>query len=126
MFEKSMMLVTSSWNSDKTFKMMPISSNCPYVECIFDPKAKVLAVMSNLKKNIFHMIPKLDPNGDPEFRKTPAKDGVPIKQERRSIETFQEYYVEQPSEIVDFIKGFAANADTFDYNSFLTAATEEK
>lgn len=114
-----MMLITSSWNNDKTFKMIPISSSCPYVECIYDPKAKVLAVMSTVKKNLFHMVPKLDANGDPEFRKVPAKDGVPVKQERRTIETFQEYYVEAADEIKTFISGFAINADSFDINSFM-------
>lgn len=125
MLEKSMMLITSSWNNDKTFKMIPVSSNCPYVECIYDPKAKVLAVMSTVKKNLFHMVPKLDPNGDPEFRKVPAKDGVPVKQERRTIETFQEYYVETASEIKDFINGFAINADSFDYNTIMEAVAAE-
>ena len=65
------------------------------------------------------MVPKLDANGDPEFRKVPAKDGVPVKQERRTIETFQEYYVEAADEIKTFISGFAINADSFDINSFM-------
>jgi len=31
--KNSMMLVTSSWGNDKTFKLLPISSECPYNEC---------------------------------------------------------------------------------------------
>ena len=40
----SMMLVKSSWQEDQTFKMIPTSESCPYVECIFDPGSKVFVV----------------------------------------------------------------------------------
>jgi len=71
------------------------------------------------------MMPNLDANGDPEFRKVTAKDGVPVKQERRVIETYQEYYLEEASEITEFIKMFAVNADTFDYAQYLNAEVKE-
>jgi len=121
----NMMLTTSTWKEGKTFKMIPTTGDCPYVECIYDPAMKVLAVIGNIKKDIFHMMPKLDANGDPEARKTPGRDGVPYKQERRTIETFQEYYLEDRSDIEGFIKHFAINADTYDYTLYLNMEAEE-
>jgi len=41
-----MMLVKSIWNEKPTFKMMPISDECPYVECIYDPDSSVFVVIS--------------------------------------------------------------------------------
>lgn len=121
----NMMLITSTWKEGKTFKMIPADIECPYVECIYDPAMKVLAVIGDIKKDIFHMMPKLDLNGDPEARKTPGRDGVPYKQERRTIETFQEYYLEDRSDIEFFIKHFAMNADTYDYSLYLDMVIEE-
>jgi hypothetical protein len=115
----NMMLITSTWKNGKTFKLIPTTADCPYVEAIYDTNMKVLAAIGAVKKDIFHMMPKLDPNGDPEMRKTAARDGSPIKQERRTIETFQEYYLEERADIEAFIKHFATNASTYDFSTYL-------
>ena len=47
---KTMMLVTSTWDREKTFKLIPVSPDSPYNEGIFDPENKVLAVISKEKK----------------------------------------------------------------------------
>ena len=115
----NMMLISAGTKEgDKTFKMIPLTEECVYVEGIFYPGNNILALIGVHKKDIFHMMPKLDANGDPEFRKTPSKDGVPVKQERRTIETYQEYYLEERADIDAFIKHFAINSDTFDYGKF--------
>ena len=115
----NMMLITSTWKEGKTFKMIPTDADCPYIECIYDPQIKVLAVIGAITKDVFHMMPKLDANGDPEMRKNPGRDGTPIKQERRTIETFQEYYLEDRNDIESFIKHFATNSDTYDFVTYL-------
>lgn len=117
-----MMLITSSWKDVKTFKMIPTDVNCPFVECIYDNEVNVLAVVGKTQKNTFHMLPKIDANGDVELRKTPSREGKPFKEERRSIETYQEYYLESESEIEEFIKLFGFNADTFDYKQYFKKA----
>ena len=123
---KNMMLVTSSTKEgEKTFKLIPTTEDCAFVEGIYYTGNKILALIGAHKKDIFHMMPKLDPNGDPEFRKTPSKDGVPVKQERRVIETYQEYYLEERTEIEEFIKHFAINADTYDYTQYLNIEVKE-
>jgi hypothetical protein len=109
----SMLIIKSDWGGKPTFRMIPANKECPYVECIFDPESKVLAVISSTKKNIMHMMTKIDDNGDPVKRKIVAPGVNPYKEERKTIETFQEYYITDSEEIKEFVKMFAINADYF-------------
>lgn len=115
----NMMLIKSSWKGHPTFKLIPTTENCVYVEGIYDRELNVLALIGNIKKQQFHMLPKIDANGDPEVRKS-SKEGNqrPFKEERRAIETFQEYYLEDPADIDYFINSFAVNKDGFNYKEF--------
>jgi hypothetical protein len=114
-----MLLISSSWKEGKTFKMIPLSKDCPYVECIYDPQLQVLAIIGTTTKDTFHMVPKIDVNGDYEKRKSPAANGNPYKEERKLLETFQEYYLEERAEIEEFVKRWAANHEAFDYKQYL-------
>jgi len=107
--EKSMMIIKSDWNQQPTFKMVPVSVNCPYVECIYDPESKVLALIGNIKKNVFHMMPKLDDNGDIVARKVRTEGSKTYKEERRTVETFQEYYITDNAQISEFVEMFGIN-----------------
>ncbi len=111
--EKSMLLVQATWQDKQTFRLVPISESCPYVECIFDPDTKVFVLISKIKKTTLHMLPKLDEYGQPV---TGAKG---MKQERHKLEVFQEFYIEDKAATEDIIKRFADNAKTFDYASFI-------
>jgi len=112
MSEKTMMLVESTWQDTKTFKMIPVSNDCPYVECIYDPSSKVFVIISKVTKTSLHMLPKLDEYG----KAVSGNRGA--KQERRSIDTFQEYYIEEMDSIVDVVNLFAVNAKKFDITKF--------
>lgn len=113
--EKSMMIIKSDWNQQPTFKMIPVSVDCPYVECIYDPQSKVLALIGSTKKNVFHMMPKLDDNGDVVGRKLKPADGSKnYKEERRTVETFQEYYLIDSGDINTFLTMFAVNPEAAD------------
>ena len=62
------------------------------------------------------MIPKMDDKGDVVFvknRKNPEKS---YAEERRLVESFQEYYVHKKEEILDIIAKFAMNYDSFDFS----------
>jgi hypothetical protein len=123
--KNSMMLVTSSWGNDKTFKLLPISSECPYNECIFDASSKVLAVIGKEKKESFHMLPRLNDVGDVQYLKIGKRaNGKDYSEERKMLETFYEYYVEHLEEIEEFVKLFAVNADKYDYKQYLTKPVE--
>lgn len=125
---KCMMLVTGTWGNTKTFKMIPTSSDCPFVEAIFDRDSKVLVLIGREKKESMHFFPKLDENGDiKKLKMGRRQDGKDYAEERKTLETYYEYYVEEPSEIADIINGLALNADTFNFNSYieLSNAVEE-
>lgn len=119
----SMILITSNWQDQKTFKMIPVTKECPFNEAIFDPDAKVLAIVGTAMKPAFHMLPKLDENGDPLMAKRrTANNPNPYAQQRVTIDTYYEYFLEEQSEIETFVKAFASNADSFDYSSYLKKA----
>jgi hypothetical protein len=124
--KNSMMLVTSSWGNDKTFKLLPISSECPYNECIFDMSSKVLAVIGKERKESFHMLPRLNDIGDVQYLKIGKRaNGKDYSEERKMLETFYEYYVEHLEEIEEFVKLFAVNADKYDYKQYLDKPVEQ-
>ena len=116
MSDKTMMLVESTWQDTKTFKMIPVSNDCPYVECIYDPSSKVFVLIGKTTKTSLHMLPKLDEYG----KAISGNRGA--KQERRSIDTFQEYYIENEKDIKEITKMFAVNASKFDIAKFLEKA----
>lgn len=120
----SMLLVKSTWNEKSTFKMLPITSECPYVECLYDPESKVFVVISKIKKTSLHMLPKLDDNGDPQPVKKQTASNRTVKEERRTIETFQEYYIEEQQSIEDIINHFALNKLDFDFKKFLNSQSK--
>lgn len=119
MSEKSMLLVQATWQESQTFRMIPITESCPYVECIFDPGTKVFVVILKTTKTTLHMLPKLDEYG---IAITGAKG---TKQDRNKIEIFQEFYIEDQAGILDIVEHFAINAKKFDYKSFMGSVSEE-
>lgn len=120
---KSMMLITGSWRDGKTFKLIPTTPDSPYNEGIFDPEAKVLALIGKEKKQSLHMLAKLNEFGDPQtLRVGKRANGKDYSEERKTIETYYEYYVESPEEIKDIINLLALNADTFDFSKYIDAA----
>tara|TARA_R100001460_G_C3554566_1_gene175402 strand:- start:1570 stop:1947 length:378 start_codon:yes stop_codon:yes gene_type:complete len=116
--KNTMMLVQSTWQDKQTFRMIPISNNCPYVECILDPDSKVFVIISTTKKLTLHMLPKLDDYGQP------LTGNKGQRQERHKMEVFQEFYVEDKAAIEDLIKMFAVNANKFDWKSFIEKTAE--
>jgi hypothetical protein len=118
--KNTMMLVQSTWNDKQTFRMIPISTNCPYVECILDPDSKVFVVISKIKKLALHMLPKLDDYGNA------LAGNKGQRQERHKMEVFQEFYVEDKAAIESMIKLFALNNQKFDYKSFMDIKKEAK
>lgn len=114
-----MMLITSEWGSGKTFRLIPIETNCPFIEGIYDTEGKVLVLISKIKKQTFHMLAKLDDKGDAQKLKAPRTNGKPFPEERKIIDTFQEYYIAEKTEIEETVKMFGVNAETFEYKKYL-------
>jgi hypothetical protein len=119
---KTMTLITSNWGNKKTFKLIPVSNDAVYNECIYDIDTKMLAIISKEKKDSMHMVAKLTDVGDVQYLKIGKRaNGKDFAEERKTLETYYEYYIEDVKEIEDFIKLFAINADTFDFKQYLNA-----
>jgi len=120
--QKSMLIVNQIHMGEPTFSLIAASTDCPYVECIYVPQTKQLAVITKTQKDTFHFFPKLDDNGDVMRAKVQRGNGKEIKEERRGIKTFYEYYLHDEKDILDFVKRFALNATGFKIANF----TEKK
>jgi hypothetical protein len=120
---KSMMLVTGAWGQKRTFKLIPVTPESPYNEGIYDLDSKVLALIGKEKKQSMHMVPKLDDFGDLKPMKVGRRtNGKDYQEERKTLETYYEYYLDNPDEIKAVINLLAINADSFDYNQYVDAA----
>lgn len=122
-FGSNMILITSYWGDSKSFKLIPANTECPFLEAMFDSTTGLLAVIGKNVKQIFHMVHKVDENGDMVMLKSGKREnGKPFKEERRTIDTFHEYYIIEESEIILFIKAYAINAEEFDYMKHVVAS----
>ena len=119
MSKNTRMLIQSTWNEKQTFRMIPISESCPYVECIMDPETKVFVIISKITRTTLQMLPRIDDNGDAMAVKGSRPNMRTIREERHKLEVFQEFYVEDKIAVKDLVHLFAINADTFDYDHFM-------
>ena len=115
----TMILVTSTWGDRKTFRMMPILKDCPFIEAIYDPESKMLAMITHFKKNTFHMVPRLNAKGERIPTKTVKKNGNQYEEQRVELETSQEFYVIEKAEIEDLIQKLAINSTEYDYKKYM-------
>ena len=60
---QNMMLISSSFRNVKSFSLVTVNETCPYVEAMYDPSSGILAVITKVKKQSFHLLPRLDDNG---------------------------------------------------------------
>jgi len=122
---KTMMLIKSAFGSQKSFKMIPITEDCPFVECLFSPEQKMMVVIGKYMKNSYHMVQKLDDNGDPILVKgKPRANGNKFKEERRLVDTCSEHYIVTEEEIREMIQMFAVNPDAFDLDEFFLVESD--
>ena len=123
---KSMLLITSSWGKNKTFKLIPATADCIFNEAIFDFDTKVLALISKEKKQNLHMVPKLNEFGDVQYLKVGKRNnGKEYSEERKALETFYEYYVENINEIESIVNSLAINSDEFDFKQYFKLPSQE-
>ena len=127
--QKSMMLVVQEHAGHPTFSLIRTKEDCPFVECIYVPDTKQLAIISSIQKDTFHLFPRLDDNGDTVPVKTKRPAGKNYKEERKAIKTFYEYTLANEKDIIAFVEKFAENADTFPFKNVMnpeTAKTSKK
>jgi hypothetical protein len=118
---KTMLIITAPWAPEvNTFRMIPATPDCPYLDVVYNRDKKALEITSTYKRNEYAMFAKVDDNGDAEKRKTAKVDEetgvqITVKQERRMAEILQKYFILEQSEIISFVQTFAVNADRIDY-----------
>lgn len=128
---KSMLLVTAPWTREEnTFRMIPATNTCPYLDVVYNKEKKALEITSMFKRNEYVMFAKVDDNGDVEKRKTPKVDPetgeqMVVKQERRNAEIIQKYFILDQAEIIAFVETFAVNANKIDYMQVFQGAILE-
>lgn len=115
----NMLLFTTFFGQNKTFKLMPVNDDCPFMEVIYDPTVQMLVALSKAKKQNYEMLPKLDDDGNYVPSKKPKTNGKPMKEERRLLEVPTEFYIIERTEQEAFIEKFAINAADFDYKTHL-------
>jgi hypothetical protein len=117
--QPTMMIVSGKWNNSDSFKLVPLTKECPYSEGFYDLDSKVLVLMSMHTKDNFHLLPRLDDNGDPIQVKGKRANGKVYKEQRVQLETYTEYYISETKEIEDLLNITAINASTFDYKRII-------
>jgi hypothetical protein len=122
--QKNMLLTIQEHGGMPTFSLIRIDESCPFVECIFVPDVKHLAIISTIQKDTFHLFPRLDDNGDVLSAKVRRTTNKNYKEERKAIKTFYEYTLVNEDDIISFIERFAINADTFVYKPLITAKSK--
>lgn len=100
-----MLLVhNSKWQEEPTFRMIPVDKDCPFNEVIYDPKEKVLVIISKTQMEKPQLLPKVDEKG----QIVRLKNGQ-IVQERRIMKVNYEYYLEERKDILDFVNRYSVN-----------------
>lgn len=118
-YGQNMKMITSYWQNKDTFKLMPLTNECPYLEVVYDPSTTLLVVISKVQKDQYQMVPRIDDNGDRIPVKKPRENSNPFKEQRVTLKTFQEFYITEKEEQEAFLKEFAINFDTYDYKKYL-------
>lgn len=105
------MIYSTNWYGEKTFRMIPIEKACPFNEVIYDPKTKILAIVSKEFKEKPQMFPKLNDKGSTILVGSTKSDPNNPKyvEERRFMDTYYEYYIDNLDDINEFVKFFASN-----------------
>lgn len=130
--EQDVLLIKSPFQQEQmenpvnSFTGIPMSAESPFVEIVWDPVRKTLAVISKIKKESFHFLPKLAGSGNPLPNNDKATNAMmPYQQERVLIETFHEYFISDKKDIIAFLETYAINPE-FDWMSFIDAKPSSK
>ena len=116
---KNMLLIEADWQGHQTFKMIPVTEDCPYVEVIYDRRMPMLCLISKVPVEKLTMLPRLNNDGDFEAPKRPRTNGKGHKEQRVFLKTFNEYYFSGDEQVKNFVNLFAVNADEFNIDEFL-------
>jgi hypothetical protein len=106
---QNMMAYASDFFGSRTFRLLPLTNDCPFNEAIYDTNAKVLAIISKDKKEKPTMLPKLNDKGLTIPLKGAGENA--LVEERRILDMYFEYYMDNADDIKAFIREFVINPE---------------
>lgn len=118
-YGKNMKLHTSFWGDVDTFKLFPLTQECPYTEVVYDPRTTLLVVITKNPIHKYQMIEKLDDDGNPIVAKKPKLNGKAHKEQRVMLNSLQEHFITDREEQIEFVKEFAINSENFDFEKYM-------
>jgi hypothetical protein len=123
-YMKNMLLISGVVAGGKagnlpSFRMVPTTADCPYLECQFEPRNGVLTVV--LKDTVIdrQMVPRRNANGDPEQRQGSKKEENRWQMKESEQVINHIFHILYTNEVDDFIKRFAVNCDEYDWKRFI-------
>lgn len=123
----NMLIVNGVFKEANTFRLIPLTDDCPYVEMIYDVPGRALFLVNKVVKDTIDYIEKIDNKGHIVFTK--VKEVTEYKQvpavERCIVRVNYNTTIINEQEIITIVELFARNSDTFDYKSFFTPAITE-
>lgn len=103
---------THGEKSTPTFKLIPISLDCPFNECIYDPAKKALGIISKISYQSIRLVPRIDANGETiEYGEVGKKR---LKMERIFLESFYDYEIFHELDITNFVNDMTGSSLTLD------------
>ena len=124
-YGNNMLIHTSYWGEHKTFKMMPVTTDCPFVEAIYDRRNTLLVVIGKTPVEKYQLVPSLDDDGEPIKAKKPKSNGKAHRESRAKMNLLHEHYITEREEIVNFVKQFGVNSDMYEYDKWIRDLEEE-
>jgi hypothetical protein len=122
------MLIYGTRNADEkvTFKMLPLTSECPYAEVEFDASSGALAVISRHQRPMPNFLEKLDDKGR-RIKVGTNEEGEVLTAKRAVIaDSPYEYYLRDARDIEQFMALTAFNLDHPVYQYFLQASKAQQ
>lgn len=121
-----MLAYATDWYGSKTFRLMPLTTDCPFNEAIYDPNTKVLAIIGKTQVEKPVMLPKLNDKGETILVKGSNPAQPRYVEERRILNTFTEYYMDVAEDVMDFITRHVVNPEHPSIIAALTVTAEEE
>lgn len=109
----NMMLIREMWNGAPSFKMIPLSNDCPYIEAAYDSQAQQLIVRHRDKLPVFQLFERLDENGSPipvQGKKIPEGHS-PYKLQRIQFDGNVTFKISHVEDITRFMSLFLISSD---------------
>lgn len=130
---QNMWLHKGVWEGVDTFRMMPVTDDCPFSEVIYDIKLTMMLVLSKTSRENFQHVPLLDDQGQmikiPKRTQKKASDASEADSFYATERVLMNYQIEhkimEHDEQIAFIKQFAVNHDAFDYEKYLRNIDQE-